>query len=140
MNDFRIFLQSMSCLLRHSFNRDDAVFAIPAGLVASVAFTQYPDNTVALYVMWKAIQVSCDLLIIIYLISIIVFIFFFFLDILQHGPRTRHTSTHSQFHALCLCILHGSTLPYGHRGGTVAATQLLQILAGHIRREASSDL
>lgn len=48
----------MSCLLRHSFNQDHAVFSVPAGLVASLAFTQYPDNTVALYVMWKAIQVS----------------------------------------------------------------------------------
>lgn len=48
----------MSCFLRHCLNRDDALIALPAGLVASAAFTQYPDNTVALYVMWKAIQVS----------------------------------------------------------------------------------
>ncbi|XP_017856175.1 PREDICTED: transmembrane protein 135 [Drosophila arizonae] len=61
MGTFSFLYKSMSCLLRHSFNRDDAVFAIPAGLVASVAFTQYPDNTVALYVMWKAIQILCSM-------------------------------------------------------------------------------
>lgn len=55
-----IAFQSVSCLLRHCFNRDDALFAIPAGLIASITFTQYPDNTVALYVMWKALQVSAS--------------------------------------------------------------------------------
>ncbi|XP_030565835.1 transmembrane protein 135 [Drosophila novamexicana] len=57
MGSFSFLYKSMSCLLRHSFNQDHAVFSVPAGLVASLAFTQYPDNTVALYVMWKAIQI-----------------------------------------------------------------------------------
>ncbi|XP_030376032.1 transmembrane protein 135 [Scaptodrosophila lebanonensis] len=57
MGSFSFLYKSISCLLRHSFNRDDALFAIPAGLIASLAFTQYPDNTVALYVMWKALQI-----------------------------------------------------------------------------------
>ncbi|EDV91315.1 transmembrane protein 135 [Drosophila grimshawi] len=57
MGSFSFLFKSMSCLLRHCFDRDEALFAIPAGLVASLAFTQYPDNTVALYVMWKAIQI-----------------------------------------------------------------------------------
>lgn len=51
-------IQGISCTLRHSFGRDDPRFAIPAGLLASVSFTKYPDVTVALYVMWKALQVS----------------------------------------------------------------------------------
>ncbi|XP_017058550.1 transmembrane protein 135 [Drosophila ficusphila] len=59
MGSFSFLYKSMSCLLRHSFNGDDARFAIPAALVASVTFTQYPDNTVALYVMWKALQILC---------------------------------------------------------------------------------
>ncbi|XP_068155687.1 transmembrane protein 135 [Drosophila tropicalis] len=57
MGSFSFLYKSVSCLLRHSYNRDDARFAIPAGLVASLAFTQYPDNSVALYVMWKALQI-----------------------------------------------------------------------------------
>ncbi|EDV41942.1 uncharacterized protein Dana_GF17244, isoform D [Drosophila ananassae] len=60
MGSFSFLYKSISCLLRHSFNRDDARFAIPAGLIASLTYTQYPDNTVALYVMWKAIQILCD--------------------------------------------------------------------------------
>ncbi|XP_023168006.2 transmembrane protein 135 [Drosophila hydei] len=57
MGTFSFLYKSISCLLRHCYNRDEALFAVPAGLVASLAFTQYPDNTVALYVMWKAIQI-----------------------------------------------------------------------------------
>ncbi|XP_064548163.1 transmembrane protein 135 [Drosophila montana] len=57
MGSFSFLYKSMSCLLRHCFNRDHALFSVPSGLVASLAFTQYPDNTVALYVMWKAIQI-----------------------------------------------------------------------------------
>ncbi|KAH8248336.1 hypothetical protein KR032_001194 [Drosophila birchii] len=59
MGSFSFLYKAVSCLLRHSFNRDDARFAIPAGLISSVAFTMYPDNTVALYVMWKALQILC---------------------------------------------------------------------------------
>ncbi|XP_017031851.1 transmembrane protein 135 [Drosophila kikkawai] len=59
MGSFSFLYKAVSCLLRHSFNRDDARFAIPAGLISSVAFTLYPDNTVALYVMWQALQILC---------------------------------------------------------------------------------
>lgn len=45
--------------MRHSFGCDDARFAIPAGLIGSIAFVKYPDTTVALYVLWKALQVIC---------------------------------------------------------------------------------
>ncbi|XP_004518189.1 transmembrane protein 135 [Ceratitis capitata] len=58
---FSFIYKSVSCTLRHSFGRDDPRFAIPAGLLASVAFTKYPDVTVALYVMWKALQIYYDL-------------------------------------------------------------------------------
>ncbi|KAI8046035.1 transmembrane protein 135 isoform X2 [Drosophila gunungcola] len=61
MGSFSFLYKAVSCLLRHSFNRDDARFAIPASLIASAAFTQYPDNTVALYVMWKALQILCTM-------------------------------------------------------------------------------
>ncbi|KAH8418473.1 hypothetical protein KR009_004712 [Drosophila setifemur] len=61
MGSFSLLYKSVSCILRHSFNQDDARFAIPAGLIASVSFTYYPDNTVALYVMWKALQIICTM-------------------------------------------------------------------------------
>ncbi|XP_012219245.1 transmembrane protein 135-like [Linepithema humile] len=46
----------MSCLLRRAFHKDSHIYAVPAGLVASMAFMAYPNNTVALYFMWKALQ------------------------------------------------------------------------------------
>ncbi|XP_046746762.1 transmembrane protein 135-like [Diprion similis] len=47
----------LSCGLRRAFGKDSRYYAIPAGIAASVAFTMYPDNTIALYVMWKALQI-----------------------------------------------------------------------------------
>lgn len=58
---FSFIYKGISCTLRHSFGRDDPRFAIPAGLLASVSFTKYPDVTVALYVMWKALQINYNL-------------------------------------------------------------------------------
>jgi len=53
----KFLFQGSSCLLRWLTNKDSPKHAIPAGLVAGMAFNYYPDNTVALYVMWKALQV-----------------------------------------------------------------------------------
>lgn len=50
--------QGSLCVLRRIFGRDDPSFAFPASMLASVAFKKYPDTTVALYVMWKAAQVT----------------------------------------------------------------------------------
>ncbi|XP_011209523.1 transmembrane protein 135 [Bactrocera dorsalis] len=58
---FSFIYKGVSCGMRHSFGRDDPLYAIPAGLLASVSFTKYPDVTVALYVMWKALQISYNL-------------------------------------------------------------------------------
>lgn len=38
-------------------NSDKAIYAIPSGLIASVAFGYYADSTIALYIMWKMLQV-----------------------------------------------------------------------------------
>lgn len=46
----------ISCLLRRIFHKDSHTYAIPAGLVASITFMAYPNTTVALYFMWKALQ------------------------------------------------------------------------------------
>lgn len=39
------------------FNKDHPLYALPAGLIGSIGFAYYPDVTVALYVMWKMLQV-----------------------------------------------------------------------------------
>ncbi|XP_013107337.2 transmembrane protein 135 [Stomoxys calcitrans] len=61
LGSFSFLYKSVSCGLRHSFNRDDPRFAIPAGLIGSLSFFYYPDTTVALYVMWKTLQIVYNL-------------------------------------------------------------------------------
>ena len=51
------YFQLVSCALRRFYGYDSQYHAIPAGMIASVSFVMYPDTTVALYVMWKALQV-----------------------------------------------------------------------------------
>ncbi|XP_015188603.1 PREDICTED: transmembrane protein 135-like [Polistes dominula] len=46
-----------SCLLRRTYNKDSPKFAIPAGLIASIAFIAFPNNTLALYFMWKGLHI-----------------------------------------------------------------------------------
>jgi hypothetical protein len=46
----------VSCMLRRIFHKDLHIYAIPAGLIASVTFMAYPNTTVALYFMWKMLQ------------------------------------------------------------------------------------
>ncbi|KAJ8924714.1 hypothetical protein NQ315_000866 [Exocentrus adspersus] len=49
------------CILRRIRGKDSPSHALPAGLLAGLAFTRYPDTTVALYVMWKAAQITYNL-------------------------------------------------------------------------------
>lgn len=49
------------CLLRRITNQDSALHAFPAGLIAGLAFNKYPDNTIALYVFWKLLQITYNL-------------------------------------------------------------------------------
>lgn len=44
--------------MRHATGRDDPRYAIPSALLASLAFFSYPDKTVALYALWKMLQIS----------------------------------------------------------------------------------
>lgn len=57
-----LILQLSSCSLRHIFGTDDPMYGVPAAFLASIAFANYPDTTVALYVFWKALQVNIDML------------------------------------------------------------------------------
>nr|CAD7418369.1 unnamed protein product [Timema cristinae] len=47
----------VSCLLRRVANKDSQYHAIPSGILAGLAFSFFPDNTIALYVMWKSLQI-----------------------------------------------------------------------------------
>lgn len=58
INSLHLSLQLTSCSLRHIFGNDDPLYSVPAAFLASIAFANYPDTTVALYVFWKALQVS----------------------------------------------------------------------------------
>ncbi|KAL1517740.1 hypothetical protein ABEB36_001471 [Hypothenemus hampei] len=49
------------CILRRIFGKDDATFAFPASLLAALAFKKYPDTTVALYILWKAAQITYNI-------------------------------------------------------------------------------
>ncbi|KAF2898931.1 hypothetical protein ILUMI_07245 [Ignelater luminosus] len=53
--------RGLSCVLRRATGRDSPYYAIPAGLLAGIAFKQYPDTTVALYVLWKMAQITYNL-------------------------------------------------------------------------------
>ncbi|XP_049804819.1 transmembrane protein 135-like isoform X2 [Schistocerca nitens] len=46
-----------SCVLRWLLDKDSKFHAIPSGLVAGLAFAFFPDNTIALYIMWKLVQI-----------------------------------------------------------------------------------
>uniref|UniRef100_T1H4L0 Transmembrane protein 135 N-terminal domain-containing protein n=1 Tax=Megaselia scalaris TaxID=36166 RepID=T1H4L0_MEGSC len=56
LGGFSFLFKAVSCSLRHIVGQDHPLFALPAGFIASTAFFQYPDTTVALYVMWKMLQ------------------------------------------------------------------------------------
>lgn len=43
-------------------NDDKPSYSIPAAMLASVAFLSYPDKTAALYIMWKAMQITYNML------------------------------------------------------------------------------
>ncbi|KAH8362235.1 hypothetical protein KR200_001386 [Drosophila serrata] len=53
---FSLLFKTTSCGLRHSCGYDNALFAIPAGLLGSIGFLRFPNTTVALYLMWKSLQ------------------------------------------------------------------------------------
>ncbi|XP_017031413.1 transmembrane protein 135-like [Drosophila kikkawai] len=53
---FSLLFKTTSCGLRHSCGYDSAIFAIPAGLLGSIGLLQFPNTTVALYLMWKSLQ------------------------------------------------------------------------------------
>nr|XP_016925502.2 transmembrane protein 135-like [Drosophila suzukii] len=53
---FSFLFKSTSCGLRHTFGYDNALFAIPAGLIGSIGFLRFPNTTVACYLMWKSLH------------------------------------------------------------------------------------
>lgn len=56
LGGFAALYRLISCSLRRACNKDSPKFAVPAGLIASTAFIAFPDKTLALYFMWKTLQ------------------------------------------------------------------------------------
>uniref|UniRef100_A0A182JQ13 Transmembrane protein 135 N-terminal domain-containing protein n=1 Tax=Anopheles christyi TaxID=43041 RepID=A0A182JQ13_9DIPT len=58
LGGFTSIYKMSSCLLRHFTDSDSPMFAFPSGLLASAAFAFYSDKTIALYIMWKTLQIT----------------------------------------------------------------------------------
>lgn len=56
LGGFSALYRAVSCTLRRYSGSDSRHFAVPAGLLASLSFILYKDNTIALYVFWKSLQ------------------------------------------------------------------------------------
>ncbi|XP_065221346.1 transmembrane protein 135-like [Planococcus citri] len=57
LGGFSFLYRFISCMLRRSLRRDTQAIAIPAAFVAGFTFCFYRSNTIALYVMWKSLQI-----------------------------------------------------------------------------------
>lgn len=123
-----------SCLLRHMTNTDKAAYAIPSGLVASVAFGYYADTTIALYIMWKTLQVSCWTVVVSDILTLNLS------DVLQLGNRKRLRTKDSGLHRTIVLCEHGITLPCGHTGTHESTAKLLEVPAFHLRRTVRFEI
>lgn len=47
--------------MRNILGKDSPWSSIPAGLLASTAFSNYPDNSIALYIMWKMLHITYNI-------------------------------------------------------------------------------
>ncbi|CAB0032569.1 unnamed protein product [Trichogramma brassicae] len=56
LGGFASLYKLVSCSLRRGCSKNSPEYAVIAGLIASTSFAMYPDNTIALYVFWKALQ------------------------------------------------------------------------------------
>uniref|UniRef100_A0A6M2E0R9 Putative secreted protein n=1 Tax=Xenopsylla cheopis TaxID=163159 RepID=A0A6M2E0R9_XENCH len=50
-----------SCVLRWVSGKDRPENALPAGILAGLAFGKYRSNNIALYVMWKMLHISYNI-------------------------------------------------------------------------------
>ncbi|KAL7016008.1 hypothetical protein ACKWTF_016772 [Chironomus riparius] len=62
LGGFSFIYRLTACFLRRTFNDDKPEYAIPSTLLASIAFLSYPDKTAALYIMWKSLQLTTEML------------------------------------------------------------------------------
>ncbi|XP_015110710.1 transmembrane protein 135 [Diachasma alloeum] len=56
LGGFTVIYRFVSCTLRRFNDGDNPIHALPAGLLAGLTFVMFPNNTIALYVMWKSLQ------------------------------------------------------------------------------------
>ncbi|KAK7601865.1 hypothetical protein V9T40_009306 [Parthenolecanium corni] len=57
LGGFSFLYRLISCTLRRRMKKDSQAIAIPAGFLAGFTFYFYRSNTIALYVMWKTLQI-----------------------------------------------------------------------------------
>ena len=51
-------MQLISCYLRNLLGSDDLLISVPAGFGAGLSLGFYPSQSLAYYVLWKALEVS----------------------------------------------------------------------------------
>lgn len=114
------------------------MFAFPSGLLASVAFAFYSDNTIALYIMWKTLQVIE--------IAIKKKKDFYqnytnmaieFTDYLQLGHREGILTARARFHGDAVRRQHRLAVPRCHNRAAKSAAKLLEVFALHFGRKVS---
>lgn len=57
LGGFSFLYRFISCMMRRSMKKDSQSIAFPAGFLAGFTFYFYRSNTIALYVMWKSLQI-----------------------------------------------------------------------------------
>lgn len=61
LGEFSTLFRLCSCLMRHLSGKDHPLHAIPASFLASLSFSNYPDNSIALYLIWKMMHITYNI-------------------------------------------------------------------------------
>lgn len=141
--DFIVFcfvhVQLASCLLRRTFNKDSHTYAIPAGLIASTAFMAFPNNTITLYFMWKALQVLlhirtyiCIHVTEIYIISFFYITCYFVSAIVEWRSRKEKITWSKMVCYFLILFKYIYSFPRSHNGTAKLKIVLLEISLQHV--------
>ncbi|XP_014253039.1 transmembrane protein 135-like [Cimex lectularius] len=58
---FSSIFRAVMCTMRRLYDQDYIIHSLPAGFLAGLSFYFYRDNTIALYFMWKMVQICYNL-------------------------------------------------------------------------------
>jgi hypothetical protein len=61
LGEFAAVFRGCCCAMRHIFEKDHPISGLIAGLIAGTAFRHYPDNSIALYIMWKFLHITYNI-------------------------------------------------------------------------------